>query len=127
MENTAMHSIPKPIFDRKLNYGNVIQIILLAIMILGWGYSMVRWQGTIEAQLKTVIDAQTQAAKNALDKERENEALTSNDRLQDERISLINRTLLDIQQTQRTQNETLNKISTSIAVIEVRSAKDSAN
>lgn len=116
MEEGTMNAIPKPRFDRTLNYGNVIQIILLAIMIAGGGIYLVKWQAATDSRI-TAVEA---AAKPM------SEMILSNQR-QDDRLDRVEKGLDNILDIQREAAKALGEISTSIAVIEERTKKETAN
>lgn len=108
-----MTTIPRPIFDRTLNYGNVIQIFLLLVMIVGGGVYMVRWQGDVENKLADAEAARVRYIPIV-------DALVKSDAIQDERMGNLADAVIEIRRSQVSITEKLSQIGSSVAVIEER-------
>jgi hypothetical protein len=113
-------TIPRPHFDRTLNYGHVIQSLLMVITIAGGFTYLVKWQGAVDSQLEAIAEM-----RRALVPAVEN--LKQSDALQDQKINTLDKTLDNIADTVGKTNDALADIAKSVAVIEERTKKVSPN
>lgn len=134
MEGDAHVTIPKPTFDRTITFGNVLQSFLILAAMLSFFAVQVQWRTAVDLQLQNTAETLRQMAKDRTSDTDKMVGVEANDKLQDQRIVDLKGDLQDIQKTQDRTNETLgktnevlSKITTSIAVIEERTKKETPN
>lgn len=104
-----MNQIPRPIFDRTITYGHLLQSALLLIAILGGMIYLVRWQEEVNTRLNFAEQMRPIV-----------EMLARSDVIQAEKIANFSDDLGEVRRSQSTIIDKVGDISTAIAVIKER-------